>query len=162
MTSLDSISSDYSLIQNTNNQKRPPTLINLTAHWQGNALWRIVSKCTLGPTHVSLLPYIFNTCKVKGNYTKSFHNHRFLCVARRKKGEPFSRVYVSLFLLILWKLMLWVWNTWLRRVIKLLADLSPRASKHPEPKAPEPLQAPAQNLALSGIPAHSGARIASV
>lgn len=77
-----------------------------------------------------------------------------------KKCELFSRLYVSLFL-ILWKLVLWVWNTGLRRIIKILADLSPRASKHSGPKAPGLLQAPAPipplwHLALSGILVHRG------
>lgn len=112
-----------------------------------------VSKCTLGPTHVRLLPYIFDTCRViiTGSST----------LLGEKKGALFSRLYVSLFLLILWKLVLWVWNTGLRRIIKILADLSPRASKHSGPKALGPLQASAPipllwHLALSGIPVHSG------
>lgn len=49
----------------------------------------------------------------------------------------------------------------------MLADLSPRASKHSGPKSPGPLRASAPmplpwHLAFSGIPAHSGAGIPSL
>ena len=65
-------------------------------HYEG-----FVSKCTLGPMHVSLLPYISDTCRVNGE----FCGNRFIITGSfallgEKKGELFSGVYVSLFLLI--------------------------------------------------------------